>query len=75
MIAIVNVSKECYPIGWHDYEVRINSNVIAKFKHKREDGLTKCLELAAQACEKEKWDNMRAVIEVLQRSRKDGAHE
>lgn len=55
MIAIVNVSKEPKAIGWQDYEVRINAQVVATFRHKREEGLTKCLQEAAKAVEKEKW--------------------
>ena len=49
MIAIVNVSKTLNPTGVHEYEVRINSKVIAKFKHNREDDLTKFLIKAAIA--------------------------
>lgn len=48
MIAIVNISKKVGP-GMQDYEIRINREVIAKFKHRRSDGLAKCLYLAAQA--------------------------
>ena len=51
MIAVVNVSTHNQPTGWHDYEVRINAKVIAKFRHRREEGLTKCLECAAKATE------------------------
>lgn len=65
MIAIVNISKHNSPFGWHDYELRINSNVIATFRHKREDGLTKCLELAAKAAEKAKWMKAKQIIDVL----------
>ena len=55
VIVIVNVATLRSPIGWQDYELRINDAVIAKFRHKREDGLTKCLQLAAAAAEKAKW--------------------
>lgn len=41
MIAIVNVSPEPFPVGWHEYELRVNTKVIATFKHKREEGLAK----------------------------------
>lgn len=49
MIAIVNVTKGGIKPGLNDYELRINSQVIAKFQHVREDGLAKCLEIAAIA--------------------------
>ena len=65
MIAIVNVSTHNSPFGWHDYELRINTTVIAQFRHKREDGLTKCLELAAAAAEKAKWMEAKAMLETL----------
>jgi len=48
MIAIVNVSKKLRATGWHDYEVRVNREVICKFRHKREDGLAVCLEIASK---------------------------
>ncbi len=65
MIAIVNVSAHNYPIGWHEYELRINAKVIANFQHKREEGLTKCLERAAEAAEKAKWMEAKAMIDAL----------
>ena len=65
MIAIVNVSTNNSPIGWHKYELRINAKVIASFRHKREEGLTKCLERAAEAAEKAKWMEVEAMINTL----------
>ena len=65
MIAIVNVSTHNSPLGWHDYELRINTSVIARFQHKREDGLTKCLERAAAAAEKAKWMEAKAMLDAL----------
>jgi hypothetical protein len=65
VIAIVNVSTNNSPIGWHEYELRINSKVIATFRHKREEGLTKCLERAAVAAEKAKWMEAKAIIDAL----------
>ncbi|MDP2902412.1 MAG: hypothetical protein Q8N96_04815 [Methylovulum sp.] len=65
MIAIVNISTHGFPIGWNEYELRINEKVIATFRHKREEGLTKCLELAAAAAEKAKWEQAREMIEAL----------
>ena len=58
MIAIVNVGPhdDPNPLGERNYELRINSDVIATFKHKRGDGLAKCLMLAAAAEERRKWE-------------------
>jgi len=39
MIAIINIDKNPRKTGWHDYEIRINKQVISTFKHRREDGL------------------------------------
>ena len=65
MIAIVNVSAHNSPFGWHDYELRINTKVIAIFRHKREEGLTKCLERAAEAAEKAKWMQAKEIVDLL----------
>lgn len=55
MIVIVNVDKrgdKCPDRnGPHHYEVRINANVVARFVHRRSDGLAVCLRLAANAVE------------------------
>ena len=53
MIAIVNVGPHDDPnaAGWRNYEVRINHEVIATFRHKREHGLARCLHTAAAAVE------------------------
>ena len=53
MIAIVNVGPhdDPDPTGWRDYEVRINHEVIATFRHKRDHGLARCLRMAADAME------------------------
>ena len=58
MIAIINVSKKPPISGENEYEVRINSTVMAKFKHKRTDGLTVCIQKAAFAVEKAKWEKL-----------------
>ena len=51
MIAIVNVGPhdDPDPAGWRNYEVRINHEVIATFRHRREHGLARCLRMAAAA--------------------------
>ena len=53
MIAIVNVGPhdDPDPAGWRNYEVRINHEVIATLRHKREHGLARCLHTAAAAVE------------------------
>ena len=53
MIAIVNVGPhdDPDPTGWRTYEVRINHEVIATFRHRRERGLVQCLRMAAAAVE------------------------
>lgn len=38
--------------GVHMYKICINSNLIAFFDHKREDGLATCLRKAAEAVDK-----------------------
>lgn len=60
MIAIVNVGPhdDPDPNGWRNYEVRINHEVIATFRHKREHGLARCLRMAAAAVDKEKRDEL-----------------
>ena len=49
MVAIVNVSNGPDLTGVQEYEVRINSKVICKFTHVRENGLAECLRKAADA--------------------------
>jgi len=53
MIAIVNMGPfdDPDPLGERTYEVRINSMVLASFRHRRGDGLARCLELAGKAVE------------------------
>ena len=60
MIAIVNVGPhdDPDPAGWRNYEVRINHEVIATFRHRREHGLARCLRMAAAAVDKEKRDEL-----------------
>ena len=49
MIAIVNVSPTTTRSGPHVYELRINSLVLTRFVHKREESLAICLRRAATA--------------------------
>ena len=64
MIEIANVDKNRRMFGPHLYELRLNGRVVGTFAHTREDGLTVCLQLAAKVAEKEKWDGLRALMEV-----------
>ena len=54
MIAIVNIGSydDPDPSGVRDYEVRINQDVVATFRHRRSDGLAVCLRHAAGAVER-----------------------
>ena len=64
MIAIVNVGPKDDPnvFGVRDYEVRINTRVVCSFKHRRADGLSKCLMEASRAVAEAEWG---AAIELL----------
>lgn len=52
MIKIINISKKFSNKGLQTYIVMINDLEICKFKHKRKDGLAKCLEIASNAVSK-----------------------
>ena len=55
MITIVNIGPQSADKGgWRNYEVRINQEVICKFRHKRSHGLAECLRSAAGAVELDK---------------------
>ena len=47
MIAIINVDKNVRQSGPHEYELRINRYVVARFTHNREEPLHECLLKAA----------------------------
>lgn len=72
MIAIINIGggNPDDPGGWRDYVVQINHRVVARFQHKRSEGLAECLRKAAKAVdeaaeiEKNKW-----VTEYMKESR------
>jgi predicted DNA-binding protein (UPF0278 family) len=49
MITIQNISKKYSKTDWQEYEIKINSRVICKFKHKASNGLAKCLAEASEA--------------------------
>ena len=62
MVAIVNIGPhdDLDLSGWRNYEVRINHEVIAKFRHKREHGLARCLRMAAAAVEARRAKELQA---------------
>lgn len=65
MIAIVNVSTRKNVEGWNDYQVQINQIPICRFRHRRKDGLAKCLELAAKAVKKRDLEKVSKIMEAL----------
>jgi hypothetical protein len=65
MIAIVNVTERPAETGPHDYEVRINRQVITRFQHRREDGLAKCLRLAADAVDEAREKEFVRFVEAM----------
>lgn len=67
MIAIVNITPDPQPSGWHDYELRINTKVIAQFQHRREESLAVCLRRAADAAEKAEYELISALLAEAKR--------
>lgn len=71
MIAIINQGSEnCQepndPGGERNYDLKINQQSIARFKHFRRDGLAACLRKAAEAvedAEKKEKEKLTAFIE------------
>jgi len=53
MISIVNMGPHDTgdPAGIRTYELRINREVIATFRHRRSDGLAACLRKASEAAQ------------------------
>ena len=58
MIVIANVSPYSRKTGWHEYEVRINQEIITRFRHLREEDLATCLRLAADAVDKARGESV-----------------
>jgi len=48
MIKIVNISEEYSRVGKQKYQVYLNDIPLCQFEHNSEDGMSKCLELAAK---------------------------
>ena len=68
MIKIINIGGD--PLGECEYDLKINDELITKFKHNRTDGLAKCLQRAAEAAElegrltEEQIKNWRKVLSI-----------
>ena len=69
MIAIVNMGPhdDKDAMGVRTYEVRINADVICTFKHRRSDGLGRCLLEASKAVELDKWEQADRMLEIVRR--------
>jgi hypothetical protein len=67
MIASVNVGPrdDADRMGERPYEVRINEQVMTTFRHKRSDGLGRCLLAVSKAVEKQKWKDVAVFKWVL----------
>ena len=70
MLLIVNMSERLKPTGIHDYEVRMNTHVLAKFQHDRTPkGAPQCLRDAADAIEiaqRTSWKEIAGAVEEMQ---------
>jgi len=67
MVSIVNVSSGRSSVWLNDYEVRINQEVIARFQHRGVEGLTVCLQKAAAAVERTKWEKEGALLKKMEK--------
>ena len=72
MISIVNIGphNQNDPMGERTYSVRINSEEVVRFRHKRADGLGACLLAASKAVEAEKWEKADKLLMELTADRK-----
>lgn len=69
MLAIVNVTKDNTQ-ELDDYEIRINTRVIGKFKHKRTpNGAAQCLRDAADALDANPDYEIKELIKTLEKFR------
>jgi hypothetical protein len=66
VIAIVNVGPHDDPnkLGWRTYEVRINADVVCTFRHRRADGLGRCLLEASKAVERQRWAEAERILDI-----------
>lgn len=75
MIAIVNKGPHVPedPMGWRDYEVRINQDLITRFKHRRGDGLAVCLLKASEAVKQQREEEVaKRLIDLAREEGKSG---
>ncbi len=71
MICIVNVDKNVRDSGPHEYELRLNNFVIARFTHDREKPMHDCLLSAAIAAEEKKKPDSRGMVKPFLEPRYD----
>jgi len=66
VIAVVNMGPHDDPdrLGWRTYEVRINATVVCTFRHRRADGLGRCLLAASKAVERQRWAEAERMFDV-----------
>lgn len=65
-IIITNVTPERGLTGVHEYEIRVNNGpVLARFEHRREEGMGECLRKAWGAYEKNKWTRFAEEMEKV----------
>ena len=57
MIKIINVGNFAKEPDIYRYEIKINSETICNFIHRREDGLAECLRRAAYAVDEDNGKN------------------
>jgi len=75
VIAIVNVGPHDDPdkLGVRTYEVRINADVVCTFRHRRADGLGRCLLEASKAVERQKWEQAARILDIANPKVRGGA--
>ena len=66
-IIITNDGSNPAPDGDHGYILRINNTIIARFTHRREDGLAACLARAAAAAAQAEYDRQAKLATALLR--------
>ena len=64
MIAIVNTGKR-HPKKGHHYRLQINDQLITEFWHRRVDGLSTCLQRAAEAAEAAHQQRIETLVQLI----------
>ena len=62
-VAVIIRNLKGDPLGLCEYEVRINEKRITTFKHHRPAGLKACLLAAAEAVERQKWEDLGMLLD------------